>query len=77
MRIDGLKIIISFLLGVGFCWVFIDKYNGDILLLFQTAYETGKQDGYSLGHSDRLITDFPYYQKESMCMFLYAEDYKR
>ena len=53
MRIDGLKIIISFLLGVGFCWVFIDKYNGDILLLFQTAYETGKQDGYSLGHSDR------------------------
>lgn len=77
MRIDGLKIIISFLLGVGFCWVFIDKYNGDILLLFQTAYETGKQDGYSLGHSDRSITDFPYYQKESMCMFLYAEDYKR
>ena len=69
--------IFCFIAGIGFSNVFIEPYNGDVLELFQAAYESGKQDGFSLGHSSRSITDYEFYQKESLCTFLYAEEYKR
>ena len=69
--------ICFFIAGIGFSNIFIEPYNGDVLELFQSAYESGKQDGFSLGHSSRSITDFEFYQKEALCTFLYAEEYKR
>ena len=69
--------ICFFIAGIGFSYIFIEPYNGDVLELFQSAYESGKQDGFSLGHSSRSITDFEFYQKEALCTFLYAEEYKR
>ena len=69
--------VITFIFGILTAVIFIEPYNGDVLELFQAAYESGKTDGFALGHSSRSITDFEFYQKESLCTFLYAEEYKR
>ena len=69
-----MKYIFSFMLGVGICWVFMDKYNGELLEFWQVAYTIGKDDGYELGRSDvSIYEDFSFQQKEALCMFLYAE----
>ena len=71
---DKVLHVFTFILGVFVCWLFMDNYNGDILELFQVAYEKGKQDGYRLGHAERDIQDYPMLMKEHMCMFLYKDN---
>ena len=71
MILKNLIPVFSFVLGVGFAYIFIEPYNGDVLELFQVAYESGKQDGWVLGHGNRSIHDYPFQLKESMCLFLY------
>jgi len=73
MILKSLVPVISFVLGVGFAYIFIEPYNGDVLELFQAAYESGKTDGYQMGHNNRSISDYPFQLKENMCMFLYED----
>ena len=39
MILRSLVPVISFVLGVGFAYIFIEPYNGDVLELFQTALD--------------------------------------
>ena len=77
LLMNKLILVICFAFGILTAVIFIEPYNGDVLELFQAAYESGKTDGFALGHSSRSITDYEFYQKESLCTFLYAEEYKR
>ena len=71
MILKNLVPVISFILGVGFAYTFIDPYNNDILELWQEAYSVGKMDGFEQGRYNVSIDDFSFVQKEAMCMFLY------
>lgn len=62
---------LSFIVGVVLCFFFMNSFNGDMKELFETAYNTGKQDGYVLGRNDATLEDFPFKQLEYKCMFLY------
>tara|TARA_Y100001937_G_C6897072_1_gene231648 strand:+ start:331 stop:558 length:228 start_codon:yes stop_codon:yes gene_type:complete len=63
--------IISFIAGLVVMYLIQGNFNTDVVAMFETAYETGKLDGYQLGHNDRSISDYPFQIKETMCMFLY------
>ena len=63
--------LLTFIFGVVVSFIFLDTYNGDILDLFETAYNAGKQDGYTLGRNDATLEDFSYEQLEAKCKFLY------
>ena len=68
-----IKIVISFLIGVGYTYFITDKYNDSVFNLWTEAYSVGKDDGYVLGRNDITFEDFTFEQLEAKCMFLYAE----
>ena len=68
-----IKIVISFLIGVGYTYFITDKYNDSVFNLWTEAYTVGKDDGYVLGRNDITFEDFTFEQLEAKCMFLYAE----
>jgi len=68
-----MKIVISFLLGVWFAWIWLKSYDDSMFDLWTEAYTVGKDDGYVLGRSDITLEDITFEQLEAKCMFLYAD----
>jgi len=71
-----MKLILSFILGSMFAWVWMKSYDDSVFQLWTEAYQVGKDDGYVLGRSDITFEDFTFEQLEAKCMFLY-QDHRR
>lgn len=68
-----MKIVIAFILGAWFSWLWLKNYDDSMFDLWTEAYTVGKDDGYVLGRNDATLDDFTFVEKEAMCMFLYSD----